>query len=172
MRSRILFMATTKDLRALMTEFETQKPVMYTLTGFPDKPLLHQSFFFAEINDFGIPKFGNMGLEDSFLLSDSKLEIKVEPVPQNKGGVKYQIYTELNPRTLLLRPGGLFQGNTVISSELMKYSDEPEAKEMFAVFQRTVKRQFTKHDTYPYWLGKEASQMLETGFRLTNDINS
>jgi hypothetical protein len=165
-------MATTSDLIALMTVIEAQKPLKYTLTGFPDQPLLQPSCSFTKIESFGIPKFGNMGLEDSFLLSDPDLEIKIKPVPQDKGGIKYSISTPLNPNTLRLRPGGLFRGNIVISGELMKYSDEPFAKEMFRLFQREVKRQFRKHDTYPYWLGKEASVMHVAGNLLTDDVTS
>jgi hypothetical protein len=172
MRSRILFIATTSDLIALMTSIEAQRPLKYTLTGFPDQPDLRQTQSFKEIEDFGISKFGNIILEESFLLSDPSLEIRVEPVPQNKGGIKYRIYTELNSKTLLLRPGGMFQDNTVIAGELMKYSDEQEAREMFKLFQQEVKRQFKKHETYPYWLGQQAAAMHAAGCRLTNDVKS
>jgi hypothetical protein len=165
-------MPTTADLIGLMTAIEAQISLKYTLTGFPDQPLLQQSNSFTKIEGFGMPKFGNMGLEDSFLLSYPDLEIKLNPVPQNKGGIKYSISTPLNPKTLRLRPGGLFQSNIVISGELMKYSDEPEAKEIFRIFQREVKRQFKKHETYPYWLGKEAKALFDAGHRLTDDVKS
>ena len=172
MRSRLLYMATTSDVIALMTAIEAQRPLKYTLTGFPDEPVLHQASSFTQIEGFGISKFGNMVQDDSFLISDPNLEIKLKPVPQTKGGIKYSISTPLNPKTLRLKPGGTFQGNIVISGELLKYSDEPEAKEMFRVFQREVKRQFTKRGSYPYWLGKEAVAMLAAGNRLTADVES
>ena len=172
MRSCISFIATTADLVALMSAIEVQKPLKYTLAGFPDEPLLKQANSFGEIEGFGISKYGNLIPDDRFLISEPHLEINVEPVPQNKGGVKYDISTPLNPKTLCLSPGGLFKNNTVIAGELRKYSDEPEAKEMLKIFQRELKRHFKRHKECFYWLGKEAIAMHLTGIRLTNDVNS
>lgn len=172
MRSRILFMATTSDLRSLMTAIEAQKQLKYTLTGFFNRPLLKQANSFTEIEGFGLSKVGKMIAENSFLLSEPSLEIKIEPVAQNKGGIKYKVFTPLNPKTLYLTPGGLFEENTIISGGVMKYSDEPEVKEMFKIFQREMKRQFKKHESYPYWMGNEARTRHGTGFRLTDDVDS
>lgn len=166
-------MPTTNDVVALMQAVENELPLKYTLAGFPDEPDLKQARSFLEIEGFGVPRTGRMGHEDRFLLSHPDLEIKIEPVTQNRGGIKYSIDGgSRNPKTLHLYPGGLFEGKIVISGELMKYSDEPEAGEMFRVFQREVKRQFTKHKSYPYWLGKEATAMLAAGARLTDDVLS
>jgi hypothetical protein len=163
-------MATTADLIALMTAVEAQKPLKYTRTGFFDQPLAKQTNSFTKIAGFGISRFGKMIVGDFFLLSDPDLEIKIEPIPQKLGGIKYYISTRLNPKTVRLAPGGAYRGDTVISGELMKYSLEPEAKETFAIFQREMKRQFCKHASYPYWLGKEAAAMHAVGGRLTNDV--
>ena len=165
-------MATTSDLISLMSAIEAQKQLKYTLAGFPDEPHLKQANSFSEIENFAVSKYGNIIRDDRFLLSEPDLEIKIEPVPQNKGGIKYDISTPLNPKTLCLSPGGLFESNNVISGELSKYSDEPEAREMFKIFQREVRRQFKKCKTYPYWLGKEARSMYLTGSRLTDDVKS
>jgi len=72
-------MATTKDLIALMSAIEAQKALKYTLTGFPDEPVLQQSLSFRSIEGFGLSKFGKMILDDSFLVSYPDLEIKIEP---------------------------------------------------------------------------------------------
>jgi len=165
-------MATTSDLIALMTAIESQRRLKYTLTGFTAEPFLIQTNSFAKIECFGISRSGRMVLDDSFLLSDPDLEVKIKPVAQTKGGTKYLISTPLNPKMLRLKPGGMFLGNTVISGELMKYSEEPEASELFRIFQREVKRQFKKHESYPYWLGKEAAAMHKSGSRLTDDVES
>ncbi len=165
-------MATTSDLIALMSAVEAQKTLKYTLTGFPDEPFLNQTNSFSEIEGFGISKSGRMIGDDGFLVSEPDLEIRIRPVPQDKGGIKYSISAPLNPKTLTFSPGGLFEGNTIISGELMKYSDEPEAKEMFKIFQREIKRQFKRHKDCTYWLGKEAIAMHLAGTRLTDDVNS
>ena len=172
MHSRIFMMATTSDLSALLAEVEAQKPLKYTLTGFPDEPILQQLDSFRKIDGFGISKSGKMSLGRSFLISEPDLEIKIEPVPQCKGGIRYYIHTPLNPKTLFLCPGGMYLGNIVISSELLKYSDEPESKEIYRIFQREVQRQFTKHPSNPNWLGREASAIHAAGCRLTDDITS
>ncbi len=172
MRSRIHFIATTSDLSSLMSVIEARKPLKYTLTGFPDEPLLKQANSFANIEAFGISKTGKMIGDDSFLLSEPSLEIQIRPVPQDKGGIKYRIYTQLNPKTLLLSPGGVFGNHTIISGELSKYSDEPEAKEMFKIFQREIKRQFRRHKECTYWLGKGAVAIHLAGARLTDDVDS
>lgn len=166
-------MPTTNDVVALMKAVESELPLKYTLAGFPDEPDLKQARSFSEIEGFGVPRTGRMVHEDRFLISYPDLEINIEPVPQNRGGIKYSIDGgSRNPKTLRLYPGGLFEEKIVISGELLKYSGEPEAKEMFRVFQREVKRQFTKHKSYPYWLGKEAAAMLQAGARLTDDALS
>jgi hypothetical protein len=165
-------MATTSDLIGLMSAIEAQKPLKYTLTGFPDEPLLKQANSFTGIEGFGISKYGQLVPDDSFLLSEPGLEIQIKPVPQNKGGIKYSISTPLNPKTLCLSPGGLFESNDVIAGELGKYSDEPEVKEMFKIFQREIKRQFKRHKECTYWLGKEAAARHLAGARLTDDVDS
>lgn len=165
-------MAASSDLASLMIAVEAQKPLKYTLTGFPNEPHLVQANSFANIQGFGTSKFGKLVRDDSFLLSEPHLEIQIEPVPQNKGGIKYDISTPLNPKTLCLSPGGLFKNNTVISGELLKYSDEPEAKGMFKIFQREIKRQFKRHKECAYWLGKDATAMHLAGARLTDDVDS
>jgi hypothetical protein len=71
-----------------MSAIESQKSLEYTLTGFPDEPVLKQADSFAKIDGFGVSKTGKMG-DNSFLLSDPGLEIQIGPVPQNKGGIKY-----------------------------------------------------------------------------------
>jgi hypothetical protein len=165
-------MATTSDLIGLMSAIEAQKPLKYTLAGFPDEPHLKQANSFSEIENFGMSKYGNMIRDDRFLLSEPDLEIRIEPVPQNKGGIKYDISTPLNPKTLCFSPGGLFESNNVTAGELSKYSDEPEAKEMFKMFQREIKRQFKRHKECTYWLGKEAITIHLAGTRLTDDVKS
>jgi hypothetical protein len=114
----------------------------------------------------------NSAYHKSFIISKPTLEIKINPVPQDRGGIKYDIATPLNRKTLLLKFGGSFQNDIVVAGELMKYSDELEAKAMFKSFQREVKRQFKMHKTYPYWLGKGAAAMHAAGGRLTDDVRS
>ncbi len=142
-------MATTSDLVRLMRAIEAKVALKYTLTGFPDQPILKQFRSFSEIDGFGTSKSGRGILDDSFLLSEPDLEIKTEAVPQDSGGVKYSISTPLNPNTLRLHPCGLFKGETVISGELLKYSDEVFCRKLFSLFQRETKRQFVRHDAYP-----------------------
>jgi hypothetical protein len=173
MISRIGFMATTSDLINLMLAVEAQISLKYTLTGFPDEPILKQADSFSRIEGFGVSKRGRLIVDDCFLVSKPDLKILTEPVPQNKGGIKYFISTPLNPKTVGFSPGGLFGGgNFIISGELRKYSDEPEAKEMFKSFQREIKRQFKRHKECAYWLGSEAAVMHLAGARLTDDVDS
>jgi hypothetical protein len=171
-RGRIHFIGTTADLQKLMEAVEAQKSLKYTLTGFPDEPTLHQWDSYTNIEGFGVSRLGKLVQDDMFLISEPGLEIKVEPAPQSKGGIKYDISTPLNPKTLCLSPGGTFGSAAVISGEVLKYSPEPEAEEMFKLFRREVRRQFNKHPSYPYWLGKEAAAKHAAGIRLTDDVNS
>ena len=106
------------------------------------------------------------------LMSEQNLEIKINPVPQSEGGVKYSISMRLNPKTIRVMPGGSFHDNTVISGELIQGSEEAEAKEIFGLFRKEIRRQFRKHKSYPYWIGKEADKMHSLGARLTNDVKS
>jgi hypothetical protein len=152
-----------------MTSIEARKLLQYTLMGFFDEPDLRQASSYSQIKDFAVSQSAIMIMGQRFLLSEPNLEIKIEPVPQNKGGIKYMIDSSLNPKTIYLCPGGLYQRDIVISGELMKYSDEPEAVGMFNLFQRELKRQFNKHPSYPYWIGKEAAVMQRAGKRLTDD---
>ena len=172
MKSRIEFVATASDLHGLMSAIEKERPLKYTLTGFPDEPVLHQASTFASIDGFGVSQYGSITLDNSFLLSSPELEIKIKAVPQDKGGTRYFISTPFNPQTLRLKPGGIFEGSTLIAGELLKYSDEPEVKDMFKLFQRELKRQFKRNLSHGYWLGTEAAAMHAAGTRITDDVNS
>ena len=172
MHNRILFVATTTDLIALMKTIEAKKPLKYTLREFSDKPVLHTWPSFAKIENFGIIESENSAYHKSFIISEPDLEIRIDPVPQNKGGIAYNIATPLNPKTLLLKPGGTFQNDIVVSGVLMKYSIETEAKAMFGLFRREIKRQFKKDKDCYFWFGQEAVAMQVAGKRLTDDVRS
>jgi hypothetical protein len=83
--------------------------------------------------------------------------------------VRYAVDQLANPKTVVLQPGGQFEG-CIIAGQLGTVSDDPTSLELFRFISKQVRRLFTK--VKAFYVGKEASELLGRGWRLTANVKA
>lgn len=162
--------ATKVDLEELLRGIESQRQLQYVRAGLFAAPLVHRLATLIDIN-LGVAVKGDSNSEVRYLVTKPGETINVEPVPQYGGGTKYSIGSQrLNPKTMVFRPGGVFEGNCIISGDASTISDDPVSLEIFGLFSREIKRRLSRIRSF--WVGKEAEGFLNSGWRLTPSIHA
>lgn len=169
-RRKFLF-ATRNDLEPGIRAFEAKRSVKYMETGLFETYPTEVYYSLLDVPDLGIAKYGQVPLEDSYLVLDASTEVLIREIPQRRGGVRYALDGMVNPISLLFSPGGMYQESALIVGELWPCSDEPAAIELYRLFAREVTRGFTVVGRL-YHCGPEALQLARAGIRLTHDVRS
>lgn len=165
------FYATSNDLIGLLNAVESERALRYTETGLFDSPDLMQHSSLAALQELGVAQHGDMNHQACFLTSDRNVPIKVREVPQRSGGMKYAVDQLINPSTVALRLGGLFQQHCLISSMVGTAAvDDHLGTEILKLIRTEITKQFDSlNGTY---VGTEAHLLFKKGVRLTANANS
>jgi hypothetical protein len=120
--------------------------------------------------NLGIAMHGDQVHESSYLVADVDTQVAIREVPQRKGGSLYAIDQKANPRTIALRPGGVFKTVAIIAGEISTCTDDPISREMVNLFAREIRRRFKRIKSF--YVGPEAEQLFDAGYRLTIGVNT
>jgi len=166
MPSQIQFFATRNDLLPMLEAVEKDREIKYVRFGAYDNPF-SESFLDAAV----IPQLGQTSSASSvnsatFLICDRKEEIR----PRQVVGPRYLFDQLLNPQTITFTPGGLWDEGVLLNGRFATASTEEVSLELLKLFQAHVRRRFEKIKAY--YVGEEASQMLDRGKRLTIGVQS
>jgi hypothetical protein len=123
-----------------------------------------------KIKNLGAASKGNRNLEDKYLIVDPSVDVVVREVPQRSGGTRYAIDQQANPTSIAFWPGGVYANNAIIAGEFSTCSNDPASRHLLQKFAEQIKRRFTAIKSY--FVGKEATELLDRGFRLTADIRA
>lgn len=164
------FFGTTTDLSSLVRAIESEQLLRYVLTGLFDVPDAISIQSLLDVPDLGRVEFGNTNQSSGYLVASRELNVELRPVPQRRGGVKYAVDQTANPNTIVFRPGGAFGESCLIAGQVGFTSNAPRALELFHLFMGSIQRQFTKVKSF--YVGKEAGQLLDNGWRLTTNAKS
>jgi len=165
-----MFFATASDLVPLLASLEAQQSLQYTLLDLSkvDDPLIYQSY--AEIPDFGIASHPTAVANPQYLVCHAGTAVRVQPVPQQAGGIRFAIDPEWNPDTVALRPGGRYGSNAILYGSVGTVMDSAISKDLYRFLAKPFGRNFQKHDAF--YIGPEALKLWRDGVRLTTAANS
>jgi hypothetical protein len=164
------FFATRDDLIIVLQAVEARYNLKYIECGLfdaADRPVFNS---FAEIMNFGIAVNGDSNAEANYLVLRSEATLRVREVPQRKGGIKYAVDQQLNPESITIRPAGKYRDSAIIAGMVGTVHHDDRAEELLAAFFEAFKIHFINAKSYI--VGPEALKSLESGFRLTQSINS
>ena len=169
-KNQLSFFATKADLESLLRTVESERQLQFVETGLFDSPKLEPMHSLV-----GAPKLGNLSTGDHnhgpcYLVACREISIEVRPVPQRRGGIKYAVDQQANPKTIAFRPSGAFGENCLIDGQAGTVSDDSSSLELFQLFSKELRRQFTK--VSEFYVGKEAGELLDKGWRLTANAKS
>jgi hypothetical protein len=121
-----------------------------------------------------IPNLGKATSEtgnfcDTFLVCKSELEI----VPRSLrvlGQERFFIDQLYNPNTVTLTPAGMWNPEILLAGRVATASDSQESQKLLKRFHSAFRRRFVKIDAY--WVGHRALEVLQSGKRLTDAVQS
>ena len=161
MSSQILFFATKNDLSSVLDSAEKKRQIKYVRTGLFRKPNPESFLRGMDIPDFGVASNESADSCDTFLVCDQNTEIR----PREIRGQGYAFDQLINPQTISFTPGGLWGDNVLLHGRFATASTAVPSLELLKIFRSLVHKRFEKIKAF--YVGKEASQMLEQGKRLT-----
>jgi hypothetical protein len=166
----IHFFATRRDLESVIAAVESQRPLQYVQAGMFDSPETKGFHSGLQIPNLGVAPSGDSNLEPFWLVTDSGTNVEIKIVPQRRGGTRYGIDPGLNPESVVLWPGGVFEQSCVIAGQIGTAMLNPTALELVNLFAREIRRQFKRIKSF--YVGPEAEQLLDSGYRLTIGVNT
>jgi hypothetical protein len=112
------FHATKRDLESLLAAVESKRPLQYVQAGMFDSPEMVVLTSGLQIPNLGFAPSGDSNLEPFWLVTDRDARVEVEAIPQRRGGIRYSIDPGLNPESVVIWPGGVFEQSCVIDGKI------------------------------------------------------
>jgi hypothetical protein len=159
MSKQLPLFATENDMSLLVQEVGNVRPIDLAVMG-----LFDQSESHALVDPMQIKQL------TSYLAFEKGLVVVSRPVQQRNGGIKFAIDPMANPWSIALRCGGQLDAGRLTAGDISVATENPHAKELFAIFSRIVRSQFQKIQSY--YVGAEAVRILDQGGRLTPTAKS
>ena len=169
-KNQISFFATKSDLESLLRAIESKRQLLFVTTGLFDSPRVEPMESVLAARDLGRIDVGDANQSACYLVANREIAVEVRSVPQKSGGVKYSVDQLANPRTIAFRPSGSFGERCLIAGQVGTASDNPSSLELFQMFSKEVRNQFAKIKSF--YVGKEAGELLDKGWRLTANAKS
>jgi hypothetical protein len=166
-KCNVNFFATKADLEKLLGVIETKQELQFVRTGLFDVAVQNRVLTLLDSN-LGIAAKGDNNQEATYLVANRMESIQIRTVPQHGGGVKYAIDQQANSKTIVFRPGGVFNERCVIVGFAGTISEEPASLSLFRLFAKEIKRQFVKIKSFH--VGNEARELMAKGWRLTSSV--
>jgi hypothetical protein len=166
----INFFATQRDLASLLATVESKQPLRYVKAGTFKSSAPAARLSWPEIPSLGVVSRGNLNQEVRYLVVGSETDVAVRAVPQPRRAMLYAVDQKANPQSIGFWPGGVFEGLAVLAGEVSTCSDDAFSCELLALFAREIRRQFKRIKSA--FVGLEAEQFLDAGYRLTTNVIS
>jgi hypothetical protein len=170
MSRTIHFFATKHDLESLIQAVESIRPFRYVKAGMSEVPETVVLASGLEIPNLGSAPSGDHNHEPWWLVIAPDVQVNVESIPQRRGGIRYAIDQRINPQSVIFSGGGVYEDSCVIDGNVGTCNDDPVSNEIVNLFAREIRRQFTRIKSF--FVGREAEQLLDSGYRLTIGVNS
>lgn len=156
-RHLVPIFAASSDLWNVLEQATSTGPLQFVQTGLFDTPALIRT-----------TKLVDPDPQERYLVAPVSLPIAVRPVPQRRGGLKFAVDQLVNPKTIIVHPGGLIDSpQCLLSGDVGTISEDAISLELFQVFKRLIHKQFTKIQSF--YVGPEAERLFDGGMRLTSD---
>ena len=96
--------------------------------------------------------------------------MKVRPVPQTVGGIRYAVDQLVNPYSITFNHGGFFSPTILLYGRVDTVSDEETAIRLYRAFANAIGKSFKR--VRAFWVGPDAYEHFRHGCRLTIGANS
>lgn len=145
--------ATTSDLLEVVREVDAARPLQFVAAGLFDQsePQLVEKAQLESLN--------------RYIVMDRGATVRVESVPQRRGGTLYAVDQSMNPDSVGLSMGGLLEAGHLLAGHVGTASVSPISLQLCDLFAKSIRRHFERIKSYR--VGREAARLLDQGVRLT-----
>jgi len=168
-RHQVNFFATKADLESLLRVIEMKQELQLVRAGLFDVPIQNRALTLLD-SSLGIAVKGDNNQEAAYLIANRLDSIQIRAIPQHGGGTKYAVDQQASLKTIVFRPGGVFNEKCMIAGQAGTISEKPTPLAICQLFNKRSNRQFDKIKSF--YVGKEAGKLLEKGWRLTSSVKS
>lgn len=168
-KNQISFFATKNDLLLVLNDVQFKIPHAFSFQEKCEKPSVYGSP--EDIEDLGFMSVGDQNQSRLYLLIAPDEEPKTRAVEQRNGDAKIFYDQISHPRSVSFRAGGLLNDSLcVIAGQVGTVSDDEWSIALYKMIVSSIKKKFTKIKSF--YVGCEAVQKLDEGYRLTSNIKS
>jgi hypothetical protein len=156
--------ATRADLGPGLEFIDSNRHLTYALMRLYKSPDYESYHSLLELDRLGLNPTGQHVLGDDYLVVERSEDIRIRSVLQNKGGIHYFVDQQFNPKSICFRPGGIYEGHSLISGRVGTASDDSDSIELYKTFTKAVTKGFKKIGNYK--VGAEALGLMDQGVRM------
>jgi hypothetical protein len=160
-----MFYATAQDLNPVLSSLEEQKSLQYTLAGLFKTNELQTYFSFADIPNFGQTSHPNAIANQTYLVSLRGTTLHTSEIPQDAGGVRFNLSQQLNDDAITFSPGGWYGTQVILYGRVATISTSSSSKDLYNFFAKAFRTHFAKIQEFV--VGPEALNFARRGTRLT-----
>ncbi len=176
MARKTYFFAIQDDLLGLCEAVEARGPLTYVRAGQCKGPKATTYPRARKIRGFGRAKQGEALLEESFLVLDRTVPVRVDPIRSaSTAAVGHFVGARLNREAINLSPGGDYQGEAIIEGLITCFANTKSAFQLYGRFQRALRKSFLRARDTPgrfAYVGAAAVEAYRNGIRLTQSVRS
>jgi hypothetical protein len=162
---------TGNDIRSVLEAAEEGGPLLYARTGlFDQESSAAAAAVGRDLPGLGCAATGDTVSEAAYLVLEAGHALNVRRVHAKSGKTLFAVDQLMNPSSVVLRPGGIYYDQCLIAGELTTVSDTAEALRLHHRFADAIRQSFRRIRSS--WVGAEAYQLWENGFRLTHNVRA
>ena len=156
--------ALNEDLLPGLESFDSNGRVGYFPMGvFETAPTQMLSSLLLH-DGLGVNRSGSHIAGDSFLVVPSSQQLVVRQIHTRRHGIRFAVDQEANPDSIVFRPPGLYDSQTLIVGHITTTARSRESLELLRDFSVTLTKGFSKIRGYK--IGPRALEFLRSGNRL------
>jgi len=171
---RIWHFATRDDYRNVVFDLAQAVLVKYIYCEEREKPDFRVYQSPLDMCEFGECRYPSWVLCGRFLILPRDASLYFEHWPERESAEKYGFHGQLgNSESVVFHPSSLYNGDVgegMLSGEISTVSHHPTSQVIFNVLKKSVQSHFERIGNC--YVGPEAVQMLDEGFRLTQDLRT
>lgn len=165
---QIQFFAEECDLQDILKTIEDSNELEYADAGIYDSAQIVTYKSHKTIPKLGKVNSGDWNHNRFYLIYNKGDQIDTRLVPLKSGGVRYAVYQDTNPRTIVFKPGGVYIEGILVAGSIGTISIHPTSIHLFNEYAKQIKKAFVRIGSF--YVGKSAKEKMESGWRLvTND---
>lgn len=125
-------------MESVLRVVESARALQFVVAGLFDSADVQSQHSLVGTVSLGVVGFGDPSLETRYLVADRDVPIQVRTVPQRRGGIKFAMDQQSNPRTIGFQPAGQFEERCLIAGQAGTVSDHQDSLELLRAFSKRV----------------------------------